>query len=100
MSSVLNTVINEDVIKGLKLIPDNSVELVITSPPYNLSINYDGYDDNLAHADYLAWMKSVWIECYMVLVDGGRICINVALTTNKEEEILEKIHPLHVDFTN
>ena len=56
-------------------LPDNSVHLMITSPPYNVGKEYD---ENLTLAEYLSMLKRVWKETYRVLVDGGRACINVA----------------------
>ncbi|MDR3197427.1 MAG: site-specific DNA-methyltransferase [Planctomycetaceae bacterium] len=56
-------------------IPDNSLHLMITSPPYNVSKEYD---DDLSLKEYLNLLKSVFSETYRVLVNGGRACINVA----------------------
>ena len=56
-------------------LPDNSVHLMITSPPYNVGKEYD---NDLTLNDYRAMLKRVWKETYRVLVDGGRVCINVA----------------------
>jgi len=56
-------------------IPDNSVHLMITSPPYNVTKEYD---DDLSLQDYLQLLKNVFSETYRVLVNGGRACINVA----------------------
>jgi len=56
-------------------LPDNSVHLMITSPPYNVTKEYD---NNLNLEEYLALLKNVWKETYRVLVPGGRACINVA----------------------
>lgn len=56
-------------------LPDNSVHLMITSPPYNVTKEYD---DNLSLQEYLTLLKNVWKETYRVLVPGGRACINVA----------------------
>ncbi len=56
-------------------LPDNSVHLMITSPPYNASKDYD---DNLSLAEYLRLLKQVWAETWRVLVPGGRACINIA----------------------
>ena len=56
-------------------IPDNSVHLMITSPPYNVSKEYD---DDLTLQEYLALLEKVFKETFRVLVDGGRACINVA----------------------
>lgn len=59
----------------MELIPDNSVHLMITSPPYNVSKDYD---ENLSLLEYLRLLKNVLSETYRVLVNGGRACINVA----------------------
>jgi modification methylase len=56
-------------------IPDNSLHLMITSPPYNVTKDYD---DDLTLNDYLELLRKVFTETYRVLVNGGRACINVA----------------------
>lgn len=56
-------------------LPDNSVHLMITSPPYNVTKEYD---NNLNLEEYLVLLKNVWKETYRVLIPGGRACINVA----------------------
>lgn len=61
--------------ESMNELPDNSVHLMITSPPYNVTKEYD---DNLSLEEYLQLLKRVWKETYRVLVPGGRACINVA----------------------
>ncbi len=56
-------------------VPDNSVHLMVTSPPYNVSKEYD---EDLSLDEYLAFLKNVFTETYRILVTGGRACINVA----------------------
>jgi DNA modification methylase len=56
-------------------LPDNSVHLMVTSPPYNVGKEYD---ENLTLEEYLAFLRRVWKETYRVLVPGGRACVNVA----------------------
>jgi site-specific DNA-methyltransferase (adenine-specific) len=56
-------------------LPDNSVHLMITSPPYNVTKEYD---KDLTLKEYLELLRKVWEETYRVLVPGGRACINVA----------------------
>ncbi len=56
-------------------IPDNSLHLMVTSPPYNVSKDYDA---DLSLDDYLRLLRSVFSETYRVLVHGGRACVNVA----------------------
>jgi site-specific DNA-methyltransferase (adenine-specific) len=70
----LNTIINGSC-TNMKEIPDNSLHLMITSPPYNVSKEYD---DDLSLKEYLNLLKYVFSETYRVLINGGRACINVA----------------------
>jgi site-specific DNA-methyltransferase (adenine-specific) len=56
-------------------LPDNSIHLMVTSPPYNVDKEYD---EDLDIDEYLNLLKSVWRETYRVLVPGGRVCINIA----------------------
>jgi len=56
-------------------LPDNSVHLMVTSPPYNVGKEYD---ENLSLKEYRELLKSVFRETHRVLVPGGRACINVA----------------------
>ena len=59
------------------------VQLVVTSPPYNVAKDYTDHNDNLSLDEYLAMLNAVWRECYRVLVPGGRLCVNVANTDRK-----------------
>jgi site-specific DNA-methyltransferase (adenine-specific) len=56
-------------------LPDNSIHLMVTSPPYNVGKEYD---ENLTLNEYRAFLKKVWSEVKRVLVPGGRACINIA----------------------
>jgi len=56
-------------------IPDYSIHLMITSPPYNVKKEYD---EDLSLNEYRTLLKTVFKETYRVLVTGGRACINVA----------------------
>lgn len=61
--------------EDMSIIPDNSLHLMITSPPYNVSKEYD---KDLSLDEYLQMLKNVFEETYRILVNGGRACINVA----------------------
>ena len=61
--------------EDMSMIPENSLHLMVTSPPYNVSKEYD---EDLSLSEYLAMLRKVLIETYRVLVNGGRACINVA----------------------
>ncbi|MQC26458.1 MAG: site-specific DNA-methyltransferase [Chloroflexi bacterium] len=56
-------------------LPEASVHLMVTSPPYNAGKDYD---QDLKLDDYLGRLRQVWAEVRRVLVPGGRACINVA----------------------
>lgn len=70
----LNQIFNHTSEKMHEL-PNNSVHLMVTSPPYNVSKDYD---ENLSLNEYLTLLRNVFKETYRVLVNGGRVCINIA----------------------
>jgi len=61
--------------ESMQEIPDNSLHLMVTSPPYNVTKEYDA---DLSLNEFLQLLRGVFSETYRVLVDGGRACINVA----------------------
>jgi len=61
--------------RNMTQLPDKSVHLMITSPPYNVGKEYD---EDLSLTEYQDLLSSVFAETYRVLVDGGRACINIA----------------------
>ena len=73
-NELLNTIIASSC-ENMKDIPNNSLHLMITSPPYNVSKEYD---NDLSLNEYLSLLKNCFTETYRVLVDGGRACINIA----------------------
>src|SRR5574341_945546 len=70
----LNKIFNGSAERMAEL-PDSSVHLMVTSPPYNVGKDYD---EDLRLDEYLAFLNRVWAEVYRVLVPGGRACINIA----------------------
>ena len=81
---------NDDCLNVLKEIERNSIDLIITSPPYNVDLGnnkykkdgYSLYSDNKEHDEYISWLKEVFSQCYSLLRDGGRVCINVGSGKN------------------
>lgn len=65
-------------------VEDGSVQLIVTSPPYNVGKPYETPVENGKHLDnlteYLAFLKEVWTECVRVLCHGGRLAVNIAST--------------------
>jgi len=83
-----------DVIEKMKSLSGKSVHLIVTSPPYNLDIDYDKHNDSKPYDEYLKWLYRVWEESYRVLVDGGRLCINFGEVRKGE------YHATYADFIN
>ena len=69
--------------RDMRAVPDRSVQLVVTSPPYNVAKDYTDHNDSMSLEEYLAMLDAVWQECHRVLAPGGRLCINVANTDRK-----------------
>jgi site-specific DNA-methyltransferase (adenine-specific) len=61
--------------ENMEAIPDNAIHLMITSPPYNVSKDYD---QDLSLKEYLQLLENSFSETFRVLVNGGRACVNVA----------------------
>lgn len=61
-------------------VENGSVQLVTTSPPYNVGKDYVKYDDKKELQTYLDFLNAVWLECKKKLCDGGRIAVNIADT--------------------
>lgn len=62
--------------EGFKKLEDNSIDLCVTSPPYNCGIDYDSWDDNKSLEDYLQWCRGWMTEMKRVLKPDGRFAIN------------------------
>jgi site-specific DNA-methyltransferase (adenine-specific) len=75
MTSILYT---GNSLKHLSNIETGTIDIIITSPPYNCRKDYgNGWNDEITWGDYYAWMKEVLKECYRVLIKGGIIACNV-----------------------
>ena len=72
---VISRAVCRDCVAGLNSLPEKSVACVITSPPYNIGLKYGTHDDN--RADYLEWMKSVFVGIMRVLTDNGHFFLQV-----------------------
>jgi site-specific DNA-methyltransferase (adenine-specific) len=72
-----NTIHLEDCVKGMLALPANSVDIVTTSPPYNLGIAYGTYKDNKPRREYLDWLSQVFEAVKHCLRDNGHFWLNV-----------------------
>lgn len=74
--------INESVFETKSISP-NSIDLVVTSPPYNVDIKYNSNNDMLSYEQYKSFSKRWMSRCYDWLKDDGRFCLNIPLDKNK-----------------
>ena len=87
--------INDDCLNYLKTMQENSIDLVVTSPPYNCGIDYDSWNDNLPYDTYLVWCQSWLNELYRVVKEDGRIAINVLVEQGIENNS-KRISPMRI----
>lgn len=73
---------NCDSLDFLKTIPNETVELIVTSPPYNIG---KSYENRLDFQEYISWQKQIINECYRILKPEGNICWQVGNYVNKGE---------------
>ncbi len=64
-------------------IGNNNIDLIVTSPPYNIDIKYNNHNDKISYEDYLAFSKNWMMRCFEWLKDDGRFCLNIPLDKNK-----------------
>ena len=76
------TIINNDILKTTS-IPNNSIDLIITSPPYNVDIHYNRHKDDLDYSTYLEFSKKWISKCFELSREDGRFCLNIPLDKNK-----------------
>lgn len=89
--------------RDLSFIPDNSVHLVVTSPPYWKLKRYNEGNGQLGHLqdyeEFLLELNKVWSECFRVLVPGGRVvCVVGDVCLSRKEHGRHVVVPLHADI--
>ena len=85
IEDVLNQIINGDCVEVMSKLPENSIDLLVTSPPYSVNIKYDVYNDNTTMSEYIDFSKKWLYQAFRVLKDDGRICVNVPYEVNLKE---------------
>ena len=85
LENTINTIINGDSIEVMKEMPESFVDLIVTSPKYNVGIDYDSCDDRMFMEDYWEWTKEWLTESFRLLKDDGRVAINIPYEVNVKD---------------
>jgi len=94
--------INDDILHAD--LTDVPINLVITSPPYNVGVEYDKHDDTMPYLEYLEWSRK-WIKkLYNHMTEEGRFCINIPFSVtpihlNKKKGADDINYPISADYT-
>jgi site-specific DNA-methyltransferase (adenine-specific) len=81
----LNQIITGNCVEVMSNLPESSVDLVVTSPPYSVNISYDVYNDNTTLNEYLDFSRKWLTQAFRVLKEDGRICVNIPFEINLKE---------------
>ena len=85
-----NKLYEMDCIRGMnEIIPPNSIDIIVTSPPYNIGVNYNSHKDNMKFSDYLKWMNDFGRACQRVLKEGGSLFFNIGDKASDELKAFE-----------
>jgi site-specific DNA-methyltransferase (adenine-specific) len=79
-------IINGDCIEEMDKLPEGCIDLIVTSPPYGVSIKYDVHDDDVEFEEYKVFSKNWLSEAYRVLKDDGRIALNIPYEINRQSK--------------
>ena len=86
IEEIVNTIINGDCIEVMAKMPESSVDLIVTSPPYGVGIAYDTFNDDIEFEQYKLFSASWLREAYRVLKDDGRIALNIPYEINRQDK--------------
>ena len=79
-------IINGDCIEEMAKLPEGCIDLIVTSPPYGVSIKYDVHDDDVEFEEYKVFSENWLSEAYRVLKDDGRIALNIPYEINRQSK--------------
>ena len=80
----IKTIINGDCIEVMKTLDEGSIDLIVTSPPYGVGIDYDVHQDDMVWEEYEKFTYSWMTEAFRVLKDDGRIALNIPYEINRQ----------------
>lgn len=98
--NVLDKIMLGDCLDLFQKVPDNCVQTIHTSPPYNIERDYRGYNDNRLHHEYLDFIEKVLYECKRTLVPGGSLFWQTGYTSEREKYITPLDHLTYHLFQN
>jgi site-specific DNA-methyltransferase (adenine-specific) len=75
-------IFNADILKT-EAMSNNSIDLIVTSPPYGVDVKYETYDDSVPYAQYLEFTRKWLARSYDLVKNDGRLCLNIPLDKNK-----------------
>jgi len=75
-------IFNEDLLRT-EAIREDSIDLIVTSPPYCVAVNYENYDDGIPYNEYLSFSRNWLRKCRNLVKNDGRLCLNIPLDKNK-----------------
>jgi site-specific DNA-methyltransferase (adenine-specific) len=80
-----NRIIQGDCVVEMGKLPESTVDLVVTSPPYNVGIDYDSHDDRMIMEDYWEFTEQWLSKAFRLLKDDGRIAVNIPYEVNVQD---------------
>ena len=84
MENYINSIINGDCRQVMSQLEEGSVDLIVTSPPYGVGIEYDVHDDDMLINEYLKFTEEWLTQAYRVMKDDGRIALNIPYEINRQ----------------
>ena len=85
LDNYLNKITTGDCREVMKEMPANSIDLMVTSPPYGVGIAYDSFDDDINFEAYKEFSREWLSEAFRVLKPDGRLALNIPYEINRQE---------------
>jgi site-specific DNA-methyltransferase (adenine-specific) len=86
LQDYIGRIVNGDCRQVMGQMPFDSVDLIVTSPPYGVGIAYDVHDDDMLTEEYLKFTEEWLTKAYEVLKDDGRIALNIPYEVNRQDK--------------
>ena len=78
-------IIQGDCIIEMAKLPESTIDLIVTSPPYNVGIDYDSHDDRMMMDEYWEFTEQWLTQAYRLIKDDGRVAINIPYEVNVQD---------------